>query len=66
MGSPLSPALANLFMAELEEKALSTFVNAPKTWFGFVDDMFSIIRKVDVEVFLAHLSQQHPSIQFML
>ena len=66
MGSPLSPAVANLFMAKLEEKALSTFTNAPKTWFRFVDDVFSIIRKVDVEAFLAHLNQQHPSIRFTI
>ena len=66
MGFPLSPAVANLFLAKLEEKALSTFTNAPKTWFRFVDDVFSIIRKVDVEAFLAHLNQQHPSIRFTI
>ena len=66
MGSPLSPAVANLFMSHLEEKALATFHNPPKTWFRFVDDIFSIIRKVDAAALLRHLNQQHTSISFTM
>ena len=66
MGSPLSPAVANLFMASLEEKALASFPNAPTTWFRFVDDIFSIVLKADVTALLDHLNSQHQSISFTM
>ena len=66
MGSPLSPAVANLFMSHLEEKALETYPNPPRTWFRFVDDIFSIIRKTEATTLLHHLNQQHPSIIFTM
>ena len=64
MGSPLSPAVANIFMTALEEKALATFPNAPTIWFRFVDDIFSIVEKKEVKALLQHLNAQHPSIKF--
>ena len=66
MGSPLSPAVANIFMSKLEERALSTFADPPTTWFRFVDDVFSIVRKRDAGTFLDHLNTQHPSIRFTM
>ena len=64
MGSPVSPAVANIFMASLEERALKTFAHPPTTWHRFVDDVFSIMKKSFVQEFLTHLNNQHPSIQF--
>ena len=67
MGSPLSPCVANLFMAKLEETALANAdLKKPTCWFRFVDDVFSIIRKDAVESFLLYLNQQHPAIQFTM
>ena len=40
MGSPLSPAVANIFMTRLEERALEQFSPRPSTWFRFADDVF--------------------------
>jgi retron-type reverse transcriptase len=40
MGSPLSPVLCNIFMEELEEKAVSTFETKPILWKRYVDDIF--------------------------
>ena len=40
MGSPLSPILANIFMEDFEETALSNYHIKPKKWKRFVDDVF--------------------------
>ena len=64
MGSPASPAIANMFMNKLEQTALATFVHRPRVWLRYVDDVFSIVKKTRVEELLKHLNSQHPSIQF--
>ena len=64
MGSPASPVVANLFMAKLEEKALTSFKERPKLWYRYVDDIISIVKAKVVEELLAHLNDQHPSISF--
>ena len=66
MESPLSPVVANLFMTTLEECALERFSPRPSTWFRFVDDVFSIVKKAAVHRFLRHLNDQHASIQFTM
>ena len=45
MGSPISPIVANLFMEDLETKALATSPHPPSLWKRFVDDTFTIIKK---------------------
>ena len=35
-------------------------------WLGYVDDIFSMLKKNVVGALLKHLNQQHPSIQFTL
>ena len=64
MGSPVSPCVANIFIAHLEQKALKDFPCPPKIWLRFVDDIFSIIKKDVVASFLAHLNKQHEAITF--
>ena len=67
MGAPASPAIANIYMASLEKRALETWNGTkPKTWYRFVDDIFSIVKQSQVNDFLKHLNEQHPSIRFTM
>ena len=65
MGSPISPIVANLFMEDLEVKALSTAPTPPTLWKRFVDDTFIIIiKKSSKESFLQHLNSVDDNIHF--
>ena len=64
MGSPLSPIVANLFMEDLETKALATAPSTPKICKRFVDDTFTIIQKADKEGFLEHINSINDNIHF--
>ena len=64
MGSSLSPIVANLFMEDLETKALATAPSTPKIWKRFVDDAFTIIQKADKDAFLNHINSIDENIHF--
>ena len=64
MGSPLSPIVANLFMEDLEIKALATAPSTPKIWKRIVDDTFTIIQKADKDAFLDHINSIDSNIHF--
>ena len=64
MGSPINPIVANLFMEDLEVKALSTAPTPPTLWKRFVDDTFIIIKKSSKESFLQHLNSVDDNIHF--
>ncbi len=63
MGSPVSPIVANLFMEDLEQRAMSTAPEhlRPKLWKRYVDDTLEIITKGKVEEWSAHLNQMDPT-----
>ena len=58
MGSPLSPVVANIFMEDFEQTALSTPNLKPKIWFRYVNDTFVIWQhgKDKLEEFLEQLN----------
>ena len=65
MGSPVSPPVANLFMAEFEESALASFEKEkPKKWQRYVDDAISIVQRSLVRELLEHLNSRHKNILF--
>ncbi|XP_071453466.1 uncharacterized protein [Hetaerina americana] len=68
MGSPLSPAIANFFMEDFEEKALNSAPMRPKCFFRYVDDTFIIWPHGlnTLNAFLEHMNNQHPNIRFTM
>ncbi|XP_050398199.1 uncharacterized protein LOC126816066 [Patella vulgata] len=67
MGSPLSPLISEIFLTDLEEKALQTSTVTPTCFFRQVDDTFVIINQQDdPETLLQHLNRQHPRIKFTM
>ena len=68
MGSPLSPIVANLYMEELENRALETATLRPRMWVRYVDDTFVLWPHDEKHLasFHQHLNSQHPAIQFTM
>ena len=68
MGSPLSPVVANLFIEDLEERALNTTAFQPKLWIRYIDDTFVICSHGNAKLKLFHqyLNHQNTSIQFTI
>ena len=64
MGSPVSPIVANLCLEVIEELALTQAVIPPKTWFRFVDDVYSIIKKHALTAFHGLFNSIDPHIKF--
>ena len=68
MGSPLSPAVANFFMEDFEEKALNSAPLRPKFFFRYVDDTFIVWPhgRDTLDQFLGHMNSRHPNITFTM
>ncbi|BFZ05482.1 hypothetical protein BsWGS_08521 [Bradybaena similaris] len=66
MGSPLSPILCNIFMAKLEEEAITRASFKPDLWLQCVDDTFVLWnhRTENLKGFLSHIKNQNSAIQF--
>ena len=63
MGSPLGPALANIFVGYYEEKLFSQ-TQKPPTYFRYVDDAFAIFNhEAEADEFLTKLNCLHPSLK---
>ena len=57
MGSPASPCIANIYMDKFERNALDTFNGPPpKTWWRYVDDVLSVMKRRAVDELLRHLN----------
>ena len=64
MGSPLGPALANIFVGFYESKLFDK-ISKPQIYYRYVDDTFALFQdKVDSETFLTNLNSLHTSLKF--
>ena len=60
-----TPIVANLYMEEIENRALITFTgNAPSHWFRYVDDTWVKIWSREVEAFTEHINAVDNNIKF--
>ena len=66
MGSPISVIIANLVMENIEEGAMSIFLNPSKFWRRYVDDPFVIIKKTEVNEFYRRINDIEASIKFII
>ena len=69
MGSPLGPALANIFMGSFENKWLRNCTAAlkPVSYRRYVNDRFTLFSSLDnAEQFKKYLSSKHPNINVSL
>ena len=66
MGSPVSPIVANLYMEDFEEQALSSFPDPPRFWGRYVDDTMVIIKTAHIELFTQHINNISPKIKFTI
>ena len=63
MGSPVSPIVANLFMGDLEQRAMESASAElrPTLWKRYVDDTLEVIKRGKVDAWSAHLNNMDPT-----
>ena len=66
MGSPVSLAIANIYMECFESLAIPTSLALIKCWFRYVDDVHSVTRKDQVNKLEEHLNSIDPYIKFTI
>ena len=64
MGSPVSPIVCNLYLEDLEQRAIATALHPPSWWFRYVDDTHSKHKKARIHEFTDHLNSLDEHIQF--
>ena len=66
MGTKLAPALANIFLAQLEEKYIEGCPNPPLAWLRYIDDVFCIWThtRSELDSFILGLNNIKPRIKF--
>ena len=64
MGSPLGPALANIFVGYYESKLFQT-TSKPEMYYRYMDETFVVFSNEDeCDLFLYSLNSLHPSLRF--
>ena len=60
MGGPASSIVAEIYMISIETTAIMTAATPPRIWECHVDDVFSILRRCNIEQFFQHINSLHP------
>lgn len=63
MGNPLSPFIAEIFMSKLEKKMEEECL-MPRIWMRYVDDIFAIVDKEELENLNNCINKIHKNIEF--
>ena len=66
MGGPASSTTAEIYMQAHESTAISTALHPPKVWERFVDDVYSIVKRTQLENFFHHINNLHQNIKFTM
>ena len=66
MGSPLSPIFAEFVMRDLENHCIDNLQEKPLIYKRYVDDIFCILRKNNVDNFTHKFNKYHDSMKFTL
>ncbi|XP_036320550.1 uncharacterized protein LOC118735060 [Rhagoletis pomonella] len=70
MGNPLSPTIADIIMDDLLDKTLTELKGLHnikiKLIVKYVDDVFAIVRRNDVEIILKTINKYHEKLQFTM
>ena len=66
MGSPVSPVIANIYMEHFESLAIPTSSTLITWWFRYVDDVYSVTSKDQVNILQEHLNSIDPHIKFTI
>ena len=66
MGTRVAPSLANIFMADFEEKYVYPYHIQPLIWLRYIDDIFCVWTDGEESLrdFITHLNNSHQSIKF--
>ena len=66
MGGPASSIVAEIYMIFIETTAITTADTPPRIWQRHVDDVFSILRRCNLEQFFQHINSLHPKTKFTM
>ena len=66
MGGPVSSIVAEICMISIETTAITTADAPPRIWECHVDDVFSILRRCNLEQFFQHINSLHPKTKFTM
>ena len=64
MGSPVSPAMADLTMENFETNVLASAPIKTSVWYRYVDDTFNVVPSNQINDFTTYLNSSDPHIQF--
>lgn len=65
MGNPLSGFISEVFMAKIEDK-LEKEDMLPRFWVRYVDDVFAVVHKDEVDETLRNINKIHKNIKFTM